>query len=300
MPVSLKLHHLRALVNVVSQGSIRAASRNAGLSQPALTKAIQELEQILGTRVLERHPQGIQLNDVGEHFYRHARLVLEEIRIAQEEVSQHLGDITGQIHLGIGGSMACTLMPKVIDCFQQRYPRVNVHIVEGQLSSMLPALRQGTLDFTINTVTQLPFERELSFEPLAVVDYPVVVRQGHPLRHAKHLCELSEAKWTMPPSTSSYCSLLEQLYSGHSLPQVRVTYESLIACASLVTQSDFLSIISSHIVNTPILSDQLVALDLVTPAPQATFYFVQRKDHQLGPISAYLAQLFRDFSQTPR
>ncbi len=172
--------------------------------------------------------------------------------------------------------MVCTLMPKVIDCFQQRYPRVNVHIVEGQLSSMLPALRQGTLDFTINTVTQLPFERELSFEPLAVVDYPVVVRQGHPLRHAKHLCELSEAKWTRPPSTSSYYSLLEQLYSGHSLPQVRVTCESLIACASLVT------------------------LELVTPAPQATFYLVQRKDHQLGPISAYLAQLFRDFSQAPR
>ncbi|WP_338327674.1 LysR substrate-binding domain-containing protein [Rosenbergiella epipactidis] len=155
------------------------------------------------------------------------------------------------MRLAIGGSMACTLMPKVIDCFQQRYPHVNVHIVEGQLSSMLPALRQGTLDFTINTVTQLPFERELSFEPLAVVDYPVVVRQGHPLHHAKHLCELSEAKWTMPPSTSSYYSLLEQLYSGHSLPQVRVTCESLIACASLVTQSDFLSIISNHIVNTP-------------------------------------------------
>ncbi|WP_241647228.1 hypothetical protein [Rosenbergiella metrosideri] len=57
-------------------------------------------------------------------------------------------------------------MPKVIDCFQQRYPRVNVHIVEGQLSSMLPALRQDISDFTINTVTQLPFERELSFEPL--------------------------------------------------------------------------------------------------------------------------------------
>lgn len=297
MSTSLKLHHLRALVNVVSQGSIRAASRSAGLSQPALTKAIQELEQILGTRILERHPQGILLNHVGEHFYRHARLVLEEIRIAQEEVSQHLGEITGHIRVGVGGSMACTLMPKVIDRFQQRFPHVNVHIVEGQLSSMLPALRQGTLDFTLNTVTQLPFERELSFEPLAVVDYRVVVRKGHPLRYAKQLSELSEAKWTMPPPTSSYYSLLEQLYTGHSLPQVRVTCESLIACASLVTQSNFLSIISEQIVSTPILSDQLLPLELATPAPQATFYLVQRKDHQLGPISAYLAQLFRDFSQ---
>ena len=79
-----------------------------------------------------------------------------------------------------------------------------------------------------------------------------------------------------------------------------MTCESLIACASLVTQSDFLSIISNHIVNASILSDQLVALDLATPAPQATFYLVQRKDHQLGPISAYLVQLFRDFSQMPR
>lgn len=69
MAANLKLHQLRAFVDVARQGSIRAASRLSGLSQPALTKAIQELELALGARLFERRQQGVMLTDVGETFF---------------------------------------------------------------------------------------------------------------------------------------------------------------------------------------------------------------------------------------
>lgn len=69
MSANLKLHQLRAFVDVARQGSIRAASRLSGLSQPALTKAIQELERELGAKLFIRRQQGVVLTDIGDNFF---------------------------------------------------------------------------------------------------------------------------------------------------------------------------------------------------------------------------------------
>ncbi|WP_242600804.1 LysR family transcriptional regulator, partial [Erwinia billingiae] len=76
MPASIKLHQLRAFVDVTRAGSIRAAARASNLSQPALTKSIQELEEVLGARLFIRRRQGVELTDVGDNFFQHASLIL--------------------------------------------------------------------------------------------------------------------------------------------------------------------------------------------------------------------------------
>jgi LysR family transcriptional regulator, regulator of abg operon len=91
MPASIKLHQLRAFVEVSRQGSIRAASRTSRLSQPALTKSIQELEQVLGAKLFIRRSQGVVLTDCGDNFFQHASLILEELRVAQEDIQQRAG-----------------------------------------------------------------------------------------------------------------------------------------------------------------------------------------------------------------
>jgi LysR family transcriptional regulator of abg operon len=154
MPAPLKLHQLRAFVDVARQGSIRAASRISGLSQPALTKSIQELELSLGAKLFVRRQQGVVLTDIGDNFLRHASLVIEELRVAQEDIQQRLGLSGGQVNVGVGGSVARTIMPQVINQFHREYPLVKVRIVEGQLVSMVHELRHGALDFTINTYDQ--------------------------------------------------------------------------------------------------------------------------------------------------
>ena len=112
MSANLKLHQLRAFVDVARQGSIRAASRLSGLSQPALTKAIQELERELGAKLFIRRQQGVVLTDIGDNFFRHASLVLAELRVAEEDIQQRLGLGGGQVNIGVGGSVARTIMPR--------------------------------------------------------------------------------------------------------------------------------------------------------------------------------------------
>ncbi|WP_293792056.1 LysR family transcriptional regulator [uncultured Pantoea sp.] len=298
MSANLKLHQLRAFVDVARQGSIRAASRLSGLSQPALTKAIQELELALGARLFERRQQGVTLTDIGDNFFKHASLILEELRVAQEDIQQRLGLAGGRVNIGVGGSIARTVMPQVINQFHREYPLVKVRIVEGQLVSMVHELRQGELDFTINTYDKNHLDQELVFERLMERDYQVVMRKGHPMAHARRLAELQHCDWTMPTPQGSYYRLLHDLFGERGMaPKIVVTCETFMACTSLVAQSDFVSIISRDVIEDPTHGGQLISLELDEPLPKATFYLIQRKDTALTPMSAYMAQLFRRYCQ---
>lgn len=298
MSANLKLHQLRAFVDVARQGSIRAASRLSGLSQPALTKAIQELERELGAKLFIRRQQGVVLTDIGDNFFRHASLVLAELRVAEEDIQQRLGLGGGQVNIGVGGSVARTIMPQVINQFHREYPLVKVRIVEGQLVSMVHELRQGALDFTINTYDQSHLDQELMYERMMEREYKVVVRKGHPLEKARSLSELQQADWTMPTPKGSYYRLLHDLFGERGMaPKIVVTCETFMACTSLVAQSDFISILSVDVIDDPILGRSLVALALDEPLPKAIFYLIQRKDTTLTPMSSYMAQLFRRYCQ---
>lgn len=166
MAFQIKFHQIRAFVEVAREGSIRGASRALAVSQPALTKAIKELEEGLSAQLFVRRSQGVALTDNGESFYQHASLILDELRAAQDELLQRQGEQAGQINIGLGASVARSLMPSVICRFHQQHPQVKVRIMEGQLLAMINELRQGELDFTINTYYPGPYDHEFSFEKL--------------------------------------------------------------------------------------------------------------------------------------
>lgn len=294
MASSIKMHQLRAFVAVSRQGSIRAASRLLNLSQPALTKSVKELEDSLGAQLFIRRRQGVTLTECGEIFFKRASLILEELRVAQEDIAQRLGATSGQVNIGIGASIARTIMPEVIDRFHREFPQVRVRIAEGQLVSMIPELRQGQLDFTINTYYPSAYDNELLYEKLMDKEYRVVCRRGHPLEKARSINELLDCDWTLPTPRGSYYKLLHEMFSEMEVePKVSVVCETFMSCTSLLAKTDFLSVLSSDIINDPVIGPSLAALDLDLPLPRATFHLIQRKDSTLSPMAAYLAHLFR-------
>lgn len=288
------MHQLRAFVAVARQGSIRAAGRLLNLSQPALTKSIKELEESLGARLFVRRRQGVTLTDCGDAFFKRASLILEELRVAQEDIAQRLGGTSGRVNIGVGASIARTIMPVVIDRFHREFPNVKVRIAEGQLVSMIPELRQGELDFTVNTYYQGPFDNELLYEKLMDKEYRVMARRGHPLAHARSMQELRDCDWTMPTPRGSYYKLLSEVFNEMEVePDISVICETFMSCTSLIANTDFLSVLSVDMINDPVIGQSLVALDLDLPLPKATFYLIQRRDTTLTPMAAHLAQLFR-------
>ncbi|MEH0834721.1 LysR family transcriptional regulator [Pectobacterium cacticida] len=294
MAQNVKLHQLQSFVEVARHGSIRAAARHLSLSQPALTKAIQELENCLGTRLFLRHRQGVVLTDCGEAYFHHASLVMEELRVAREDIQQRLGQASGRVNIGVGASVVNTVMPDIINRFHRLYPRVKLRITEGQLVAMIAELRQGKLDFTINTYSGSSYDNELLYEKLMEKEYCIVVRNDHPLRKAHELDDLMDYEWVLPTPRGSYYTRLFDLFNTlPRQPHVSVTCETLLSTMSLVARTDFISIMSRDIAEDPILGGRLRVLELDTPLPKAHFYLIQRKDTLLSPMGAQLAKLFR-------
>ena len=190
MSFQIKFHLIRAFVEVARQGSIRGASRVLNLSQPALTKSIKELEEGMAAQLFVRRSKGVALTECGEGFYHRANLILEELRAAQDDIRQRQGELTGQINIGMGASVARSLMPAVISRFHAQHPQIKVRIMEGQLVSMINELRQGELDFTINTYYQGPYDHEFTFEKLFEKPFAVFCREGHPALGATSINEL--------------------------------------------------------------------------------------------------------------
>jgi len=298
MTFQVKIHQIRAFVEVARQGSIRGASRILQLSQPALTKSIKELEEGVSAQLFVRRSKGVALTECGESFYQHASLILEELRAAQEEILQRQGRLTGQINVGLGASVARTLMPPVITRFHQQHPQVKVRIMEGQLVSMINELRQGELDFTINSYYKGPYDHEFTFEKLFEKNFAVFSQAGHPAREAKTLSELLKYNWTMPTPRGSYYKQLEELFSDRSqIPNVGVVCETFSSCISLVAQSDFLSILPEELGTDRLISHRLEIIPIAEPLPKAAYYLIQRRDSQQTPLTASLITQFRRQSQ---
>lgn len=114
-------------------------------------------------------------------------LFFEELRAAQEDIRQRQGQLAGQINIGMGASISRSLMPAVISRFHQQHPQVKVRIMEGQLVSMINELRQGELDFTINTYYQGPYDHEFTFEKLLEKQFAIFCRQD-----TRHWCPFDQ------------------------------------------------------------------------------------------------------------
>jgi len=294
MSFQVKFHQLRAFVEVARQGSIRGASRVLGLSQPALTRSIKELEEGVAAQLFIRRSKGVALTECGESFYQHATLILKELRAAQDDILQRHGQLAGKIKIGLGASIARTLMPPVISRFHQQHPQVKVRIMEGQLLSMINELRQGELDFTINTYYQGAYDHEFNFEKLLEKPFAVFSRPGHPAIGAKSISELLQYNWTMPTPWGSYYTQLQELFSQRSQkPNIGVVCETFSACISLVGHSDFLSILPQELGCDTMLSRPLAMIPVEDNLPKATYYLIQRRDSRQTPLTELLINQFR-------
>ncbi|MEN9886319.1 MAG: LysR family transcriptional regulator, partial [Pseudomonadota bacterium] len=148
----MKIQTLKALLRVEEVGSLRAAAASLHVSQPALTLAIQQIEEEVGAPLLVRTRRGITFTSYGEALLRHARLIVSESHRAQEEIAQMRGRWEGQIRLSASPAISLSILPQALRPFMNKYPQVRIHCIDGVSPMINPALRAGTLDFSLTPV----------------------------------------------------------------------------------------------------------------------------------------------------
>ncbi|WP_076999243.1 pca operon transcription factor PcaQ [Variovorax sp. KK3] len=177
----LKLRHLQCLVIVAQERNLVRAAKALALTQPAVSKTIAELEDIVGRRLLLRRRRGVELTPAADVLVRHAVVALRGLReglglaLDQPELDQL------QVAVGALPNMAAHLLPVAVAALHARSPSLRVRVVSGTNAQLMTQLRQGEIDLVLGRLAQASAMADLAFEQLYSEPLRLVARPGHPL-----------------------------------------------------------------------------------------------------------------------
>ncbi|MCC6194036.1 MAG: LysR family transcriptional regulator [Burkholderiales bacterium] len=208
--MNFDLSDLRAFVAVADLGTFSAASQALHLSQPALSRRVDKLEQALGFRLFERTTRKVELNAMGRAFLPRARHVLGEL----ESALLGMADLSERIH----GLVTVACIPSAVDKFvagvvrdfHRRFPRIRVRVLDQPATQVLLSVSRLEADFGINYLgTQEP---DLAFEPLVDEPFVLACRRDHSLARRRRIAwaELAEQECVMLAPGSGNRMLINQ------------------------------------------------------------------------------------------
>ena len=177
----IKLRHLSCFLEVASRRSFHMAAETLHLSQPAVSKAIAELEDILETPLFGRSRRGVFPTPHGESFRRYAGATLTALRQGLDTVAK--GKNAGGYTLSVGllPSVAAHLMPKAVENAKRAGLSATLRLIIGQNNDLLAHLRNGALHLVVGRLADATQMQGLAFEHLYSETVVAVARRGHPL-----------------------------------------------------------------------------------------------------------------------
>lgn len=289
----MKLNQLRDFVAVAERGSLRAAARETGLAQPAITRSIQALEYSLNAQLFVREPRGVRLTPVGKDFLLRAMSILNEVRRAGESVRQRQGDVDGELALGFSIATHFGIFAEVISAFKRRFPKVRLRIIEGFFPTLENDLRNGLLDFYAGPMPDVGYPADMLITKLFDNNRVVVGRRGHPLRGARKLSDLTEAEWMTTSITRDAPDELKQVFAEHRLPMPRLLFQTQTALSTLMTMinTDALAMMPVQWVEAPLVAGWLEQLPLEQHFAAPPIMLVRRAGLGLTPAGEYFVHL---------
>jgi LysR family transcriptional regulator, regulator of abg operon len=286
----MRLNQLRDFLAAVDCGSIRAASRVVGVSQPALTKSVRQLEEELGAVLIQRSSRGVTVTPSGRAFLARARAVQVELRKARDDLAQIAGRATGNVTVGVASVIGSVLIPEALARFRIKRPEGTVRIVEGTQETLLPLLRDQTLDLAVCLRSGAEGKLGLKYRPLFQTRLVVAARTGHPRRTARSLAELREADWLMFRPVGGGGALEEAFaLEGLTPPRSVVHCESHGIALAILAASDTLGLLAPQLLAHPSVRGTLQEIDVERPLPALTVGLYVQSEAPSTPAAADFA-----------
>jgi len=232
---AITLRHLRALVALSDLKLVARVSEALGVTQPAVSKQIAELERIVGVPVVTRDRNRLYLTPIGVRLADHARVALGQLDRAAFDIEAMTSGVSGSVSVGVVSSVAPNLMSGTIELFKRSTPQANVSVSEGHFVELLPQLEAGALDLVIARIWQ---PQELAgIDQMALFSEPIVVVAGHnhPLSQGGDVTwtDVTTYPWILPQPGSVACQAVDALFAANGLSPPNNTIASLSIALNL-------------------------------------------------------------------
>jgi len=172
---TLNLDHLVTFRMVISRGSFSGAAEALGISQPAVSLQIRQLEQVFQVRLIERTSRGIKPTPAGMTLSEHSMKIDAAVGAAVESVSLHSDEITGTVVVGTGATACIHLLPPLLQQLRLRHPLLKVDVRTGNTSDIVRGVEENRID--IGLVTLPAAGKCLSVSPLGTDEFVVIMEK---------------------------------------------------------------------------------------------------------------------------
>ena len=214
MAINFNLNDLQAFRAVAELNSFRKAAEALHVSQPALSRRIEKLEEALGVRLFERTTRSVTLTTVGRVFAPSAEQLLDDLDVALLGIRDVSSSRLGHVTIACVPSVAYYFLPGAIASYHRRFPRIRVKLLDSSANEVLGAVISGEADFGVSFMGSQ--EPEVEFKLLLQERFVAACRRDHPLARKKRVTwnELYEHDYVSVDKTSGNRLLLDQALSS--------------------------------------------------------------------------------------
>lgn len=300
----VKLRELNILLAVALRGSMAKAAAELAISQPAVSRAIADLEDALDVRLLDRGRNGVELTSHGRALVRRGAAIFDELTQGLKEL-QFLSDPThGELHIGSSESVAAGLLPAVIARFARSHPGIRLNVVQTVLGSPhYRELRERRIDLVLGWTLPSFAEDDLVAE--TILHDPRVVVAGRQSKWAKRrnlgLADLVNEAWILPPEDTYPGAATADLFraNGLDMPAAPLTTLSIHLCCQLAASGQFVTQLPSSVMRTGGYAASLKPLPLkLAPTFAAPIGIVRLKGRTLSPVAELFIEAVRDVAKS--
>lgn len=264
----LRLKDLHTLQTVAQAGSMARASRQLALSQPAISKAIADMEHALGAALFERSAHGVELTECGRLLIARSRIIFDELREGVNDIRDVSDPTRGEIRIGTTEPIS-GFISEVISRMSRDYPRITFEVAVSDTTTLVRDLRERALDVVITRWQDGAAADDLAAEVLFKAPLAVLADRRHPLVNRKKLvlADTMQEAWTLSPPDSFLGRVVVDLFRRRNLalPATVVTSLSIHMRLNLLASGRFLTMLPARMAAQPAHKSWLRALNIDFP-----------------------------------
>lgn len=294
--VRLKLRHLQLFVALDEYRNLNRAAGSLNMSQPAASKLLGELEEMLGVELFERQSRGVEPNWYGEVMIRHARTVLANLSQAGDELMALKTGDGGSASIGTVMAPAVDAVVEAVEQVRRDLPRLHITVQVETSDILVPRLLDSKLDFLVSRIPQDVDPNQFLYEEVSDEEICFVVSDTHPLagKTGVRLSDLVDRTWVIQPRTSILRRRVDGMFqsAGLQIPTKVTNTPSVFMALATVAKTEAVTVMAKTVAQLFTAPGRYRILDFERFSVQP-FGLIRLRDKPLSPGAAALFKKVR-------
>jgi DNA-binding transcriptional LysR family regulator len=292
-----KLRELDILIAVAEAGGMAKAASRLHMSQPAVSKAIADLEHTLNVRLVDRSRQGVEPTDYGLALIKRGVAVFDELRQGVQDIEFIADPTAGELRIGATPGVIDAIVSPIIERLTLHHPRMAFQVVAGDTAMLLPELTERNIELAIGRMTGPVADKPFIVERLFDDNLVVAASAKSPWcrRRKIELAELVNEPWTLLPLDSLFGSLVAESFRASRIeaPRLTVATSSQSLRNHLLATGRFLTVVPTFLLKLPRRHPSLKALPVELPNMRHPIAIITLKNRSLSPLALLFIERVR-------